>query len=198
MPAALRPALPLCSLICALCAVSVSPLHSARAAPDGDHLSGPDRKALESFKLTVDLLDRASAFHLNAVERLRKEPKARDAALLEPGPGGIGDSARRMEASPLLSAALKEARLSARDYLLISLSSITAAMVVALQSGGSRLGALPEGTSAANVAFLEKEGAAAFERFQKTGARLLAAGTPKKRGEAGEPEPAGEADPAPP
>ena len=180
------------ALCTSLCILLCAP-PGARAAPGDEHLPAADRKALESFKLTLDLLERASVFHLRVAERLRKEPHARAAALLQLDGGGLAGSVRRMEASPLLAAALKEARLSARDYLMTSLGAITAAMVAALQAGGQRLPQIPEGTNAANIPFLEKEGAAAFERFQSTGALVLEAAKPKQAAKgASVAEPAGE------
>ena len=164
--------------IAALCALLCAP-PPGRAAPAAEHLAPEDRKALEAFKLTPDLMERASSFHLKLADRLRTDPKARQAKLLELDAGSLPASVRRMESSPVLAAALKEAKLSARDYLLVSMASITAAMVVALEAGGRRFPAPPEGTNAANVAFLEKDGAAAFEKFQATGTALLEAGKPK-------------------
>ena len=166
----------------------------ALAAPQGEApLAAADRKALESFKLTTALLERAAVFHERAAEKLRRDPKAKAAALEGLGGETITETVRRMESSPLLVAALEEARLSARDYLLTSLVSITTAMVLALQEGAPRTAALPEGTSARNLAFLEKDGAAAFERFQRTSALLLAAQEkrkPQRRDEAPGEEPA--------
>ena len=164
--------------IAALCALFCAP-PPGRAAPAGEHLAPADRKALEAFKLTPELMERASTFHLKLAERLRSDPKVRKAGLLELDAGSLSASVKRMESSPVLAAALKEAKLSARDYLLVSMASITAAVVVALQAGGQRLPAPPEGTNAENLAFLEKDGAAAFEKFQATGTVLLEAGKPK-------------------
>ena len=182
---------------CLLLAIAALP---AAAAPAREKQAPPDadQKAVEGFKLTVPLLDKATAVHQALLLVAQKDPKA--AAALENAAGGgrtLAETAALLEANPVAAAALKAAGTSGREYLLIVFSAMTAGAVadLAKQLGSA---SLPPGVNRANLSLISKEGAPAWRRLQES-SRKLSEATRKRKGPAGgtgESDDDGESDPA--
>jgi hypothetical protein len=90
---------------------------------------GPaDDKAVREYKLTPSGVDKLLAVNMRFAEMVRKDP-AKQAEKASPFTAKtIDESVKRVEAVPETKAVLKEAGLSAREYVVGTIAVLTAAM----------------------------------------------------------------------
>jgi hypothetical protein len=123
-----------------------------------------DEKALAEYRLSIAAIQKLLAA-TRAMAKVSEDPTVRAAAAKlsasdDANDGGDGyqslnDMARKVDAFPPIASAIRSAGLTSREYMLITMSYMQAAMAAGMKKQGL-IKELPKGTPAENVAFIEK------------------------------------------
>jgi len=136
---------------------------ASRAADD------PETKEIESYRLTLPVLQKMGVANKAFADALRHDPAAQQQLEAESDKAddkqSLADMERKLAAMPYMNEALTSAGLSAHEYAIFEWCAFQAAMAAGLEKAG-QLPALPAGLQRANVQFMkdhEKEFAAAMQ-----------------------------------
>jgi hypothetical protein len=126
----------------------------------------PDTKAIESYRLTLPVLEKIGQAYKHLAAALKNDPAAQRQLDADDDKSNDNESLaemeRRIAAMPHMSEALKSVGLTAHEYTLFQMCALQAGMAAGLEKAG-QLPSLPAGVQAANVQFMkdhEKEFAA--------------------------------------
>ena len=120
-----------------------------------------DEKALAEYRLTMPAIQKLLAA-TRAMAKAGEDPAVKAAAQKfskaeESGDGyqGLNDLASRIEKFPPMASAIRSAGITPREYMLITMSYMQAAMAAGFKKQGL-LKEVPKGTPVENVTFIEK------------------------------------------
>jgi hypothetical protein len=146
--------------------VALTTIASAQSRPSND----PETNAIESYRLTLPVLQKIAAANKAFGAALKNDPAAQKQLEKDDDTGNgnesIGDMERRIAAMPHMTDALKSAGVSVHEYALFELCAFQAAMTAGLEKAG-QLKSIPAGVQSTNVQFMkdhEKEFTAAMQQ----------------------------------
>jgi hypothetical protein len=105
------------------------------AASEAPASSGDDLADISSYKLTMDKMDKFYAAQRNmAVKAKAMSPAEREALKQDDdaGDGSVDDFARKIESTPAMRDAVREAGLSPREFALLTMSAVQSGMAAAV------------------------------------------------------------------
>jgi len=114
----------------------------------------PDLKALASYTLTMDTLNKVEHVYGDLAAAIKADPtlESKMDALEGNANDSLADMARRYQSVAPFDAALRKEGLTAREYATFSMALLQAGMAAAAQKMGAKL---PEGVNPANVKFVQ-------------------------------------------
>ena len=150
----------------------------AAAAVPADAQSSPDERVIAAYTLTMPAMRKAGAATERMLELvLRDEGLARELETLaqeedESDAQSIADIVAAYDRMPKLKGAITGTGLSVREYVVMQLAMMQAAIVVGFQdpeNSGKEI-TIPDGVSKANVAFVRSN----WDELQRMSARMQA------------------------
>jgi hypothetical protein len=159
------------SAVVAAALAIAAPLAAQSAPPDADV------KAVESFHLTMPVLNRIAQVQENMYATMKAHPELAKkyaderAEQADDDPTSLDEMAKKLDRVPEMKAAVIKAGFTPRDYMIATMAMFQAAMASAvLQMPGADQSKLPA-TARANAAFL-KAHAAEFQKLQLRGQEM--------------------------
>jgi hypothetical protein len=113
----------------------------------------PDLKALAAYRLEMSNVKKVGAAMKEFEALSEKDPSLAKTANVNAKT--LDETVKKIEAEPRAMAVLKRNGLSARDYVMTTMTLMTAGMVAAFEKAGTKMNGLPPGVSQANVDFVK-------------------------------------------
>lgn len=128
---------------------------------------------MRNYRLSVDKLDRFAAASNSLMSLTKAHPEMRAAMGDQSGVKTLDESVARLQSKfPEAAGAIQKSGLTVRDYLLTSVSLMTATMALGMKKQG-QLKQAPLGVSPENLAFVEQN----YEKVEKVMRTLSQANT---------------------
>jgi hypothetical protein len=129
----------------------------------------PDLKALASYTLTMDTLNKVERVYRDLAAAVKADPtlesKMDAMSDADDSHDSLADMARKFQAIPPLDAALRKEGMTAREYAIFNMALLQAGMAAGAQKMGAKL---PDSVNPANVKFV-KDHEADLQKLQQIG-----------------------------
>jgi len=131
----------------------------AAAAPLVHAQTDSETKAIQSYRLTMPVLQKITAANRAFVAALKNDPAAQkqleaDDDKNDDDQQSLAAMEKKLVAMPHMSDALRSAGVSAHEYALFEMCAFQASIVVGSEKNGQKATSLPAGIQPANVQFV--------------------------------------------
>jgi hypothetical protein len=132
-----------------------------------------DTKEIDSYRLTMPVLQKMIVATKTAAAALKNDPKSRDSDATDDDNGddssaSLSDMERKIDEMPHMRDGLKAAGLTAREFAIFEMCAVQAGMVAGLEKAGQHLTSPPAGIRPENVQFM-KDHEKDFEAWKNAG-----------------------------
>jgi hypothetical protein len=132
-----------------------------------------DTKEIQSYRLTMPVLQKMIVATKTAAAAIKNDPKYRDSDAADDDNGddsnaSLSDLERKIDKMPHMKEGLEAAGLTAREFAVFEMCAMQAGMVAGLEKAGQHLTSLPAGIRPENVQFM-KDHEKDFEAWKNAG-----------------------------